>query len=320
MSSRGSSLTRFGWDLVGCSVTFLHVLAVLAFAGGCSERDSPRIIIEPPPVTLGGLVVDIRGVGLEGVAVLLDGVLATSTDSDGAFSLARSQLTDGVLTFRKVGYTDLHLSIPEDVAGSDGAFDCGTKALIPVDSAAFWVLEGLEWIYESVAGPERQVLEGADPLSDGVAFSLRHFDDSPNDGLLNHWFMGRSGDVWLTGFSRSEAIGVFYSPPVLYAQAPVAAGMVWTSETSAFSLADSTLLFHGVFEFSVTSADSIDVPAGRFFAYGVARELQEETLLATGDPSLTMWALGDTSWYSPGVGRVRYVAAVDYRLTSFSLP
>jgi hypothetical protein len=184
---------------------------------------------------------------------------------------------------------------------------------------------GRTWVYESpVGGGETMTVVGTRDLMGTVVWVMDYTESTVNDSLENYWTTGADGDVLLHGFVREDegGWGVVYLPPIAALDVPVFVGKSWQCSTQTYRLPEETPWDDLEMGFEVVWEGVLSVPAGEFPCIGVANvpvvwhdsrrgyTLDGRKLSRDSDP----W-----TWYSGGVGVVRYDADRIYDLISYGV-
>jgi hypothetical protein len=157
----------------------------------------------------------------------------------------------------------------------------------------------------------------------GIRCAVMEYASDPDQGLRNFWYDSEDGVLLLRGAYRSEEqFGVIYDPGIPIISASPDLGEKLCFSVDVYALPDTTYSESWSFCHEVVDAEYVGVPAGTFFAYGVAPSFPT---LAHGEYDLLGRRIGPKGppapmWFSAGVGEVQFSASEFYRLAAYSLP
>lgn len=208
-----------------------------------------------------------------------------------------------------------------------GAAAIALTAALPA-AAQYLPLEmGNEWGYVSTTGgSEVHTVTGQIPLFGDTPWVIEWTGNPGNEGLSNFWTSEPDGDVHVFGFYIEDDFGVVYDPPILYVDAPLELGKVWTQTVDLYTYPD--LVLQGPLElaFEVYEDGVLVVPAGEFPSFGIGQTLPPGLLEASGGRDLLGRVIGAqtgspaTDWFSSGVGVVQYRSIDLWQLESLGGP
>jgi len=193
---------------------------------------------------------------------------------------------------------------------------------------------GNYWNYLSASGAHQvETITGTRTVLGRTVF-VKSYAEGINAGLENFWLTGPSGEVLLAGFHRpGDGYAPAYEPPITVCGSAPSVGDKWTTHTTAYNLADTSLV--AVFDITYGALEevSLSVPAGTFPCIGVGQvpfatspasarltsrglTLDGRQVAATRSASAT----NASDWYSLGIGEVQYVVGDTFQLAGYGTP
>jgi len=187
----------------------------------------------------------------------------------------------------------------------------------PMCPGSVWEYTGLE-----TAEPYVTTCTGVEDFW-GVECSVFARSGPGDEGLLNYYFVGEDGGIFLRGWFRQLSDwGYLHEPGIEILSANPALGQQWCDTVDMYSLPGHT--YSTTFEicFSVLEETDLSLPAGTFHAFGIG-EIMPPMLI----PGYDLFgrerssSLSDASrWYSDQVGLVQFLSADMYQIAGYSLP
>ena len=185
----------------------------------------------------------------------------------------------------------------------------GAQNYFPLDT-------GLVWTYTDGAGSDLEgTVLGPVEYNGLTVVELQYLQTGANaQEYHNFWTREAGGVTWLHGAWNASGFSATYDPPILYIEAPLYQGLVWTT-VFGYNGEPSEATYE-VFEEGDTT-----VPMGTFYAYGIgaaepplpAGQLAGYDLLGRRLDGGTREA---SRWYTENIGMIRYLAS--FELVSFS--
>lgn len=173
---------------------------------------------------------------------------------------------------------------------------------------------GLVWNYTS-EGTSELVSTSLGPVEYNglIAVELQHVQTGYGaQEYHNYWTREDDGDTWLHGAWNADGFAATYDPPILYVDAPLFLGHVWTTE---FGMNGTTYEI----TYEVVEAGETTVPLGVLYGYGISA-VQPLPAMDAGNHDL-LGRRRDAGreagrWLSEGIGMIR--TAWGLELASFS--
>jgi len=202
------------------------------------------------------------------------------------------------------------------------------------------------WEYDGVHNEhEIQRVDRIDSLWGYPVYAVQYDESTGNDDLENYWTTEAGGSILLWGFYRElDSFGWIYDPPIIYVDAPLYMGKVWSCTSDVYDLPDTTYSQTFELTFRVYEEGIATVPAGDFYSYGVgydfvpyqrgnitkeagrkrnpiAEYLNSCRFLPNGerksDYQASMQQGSPMHWYSIDVGEVQYALGDTFQLVNF---
>ncbi|MFC1799587.1 hypothetical protein ACFL2Z_01585 [Candidatus Eisenbacteria bacterium] len=187
----------------------------------------------------------------------------------------------------------------------------------PMCPGSVWEYTGLE-----TAGPYVTTCTGAEDFW-GVECSVFAHSGTGDEGLLNYFFVGEGGGIFLRGaFRQLDDWGFIYEPGIEMLSANPALGQQWCDTVDLYSLPGHT--YSTTFEicFSVLEEADLNLPGGTLHACGVGQVMPPMLI-----PGYDLFgrerssSLSDASmWYADQVGLVQFLSLDMYQIAGYSLP
>jgi hypothetical protein len=177
---------------------------------------------------------------------------------------------------------------------------------------------GNQWYYENDLGETQLLTIMGETTVLGAVTRVRR-QDTTTDLFENYWTQGASGDLYIHGARNLlDGFEIAYQPPILMLDGPLADGKAWVTEgVLGYDLEGNPYGGDPVdVAYRVYFEGFVAVPAGTYYAYGVAADqgpvALEPALMAGHDLFGRRVSPGDapldidiTDWYSDGVGLVK---------------
>jgi|GEM_PF-1757632 len=178
---------------------------------------------------------------------------------------------------------------------------------------------GNQWYYENDLAETQLMTIIGEATVLGIVTRVRR-QEMPTDLFENYWTRDGSGHLYLHGARNLlDDFEVAYHPPIRMVDAPLEEGKTWVTEGIRLYDLDGTPWGEDPFDYPlrVYFEGEVSVPAGLFYAYGIAWDQGPAVLqlasftghdlfgcrVLAGDRPLD----GDiTDWYSDGVGLVKH--------------
>jgi hypothetical protein len=200
----------------------------------------------------------------------------------------------------------------------------GPLPLLPLEIGDHWIYFGASGVHQV------ETITGTRTLLGRTVF-VKSYTEGPDAGLENFWFTGPNGEVMLAGFDAAgPGLALAYDPPITVSGGAPSVGDTWTTQTTAYNLADLSVFEAFGITFGALEAVTLSVPAGTFDCIGVGQvpftkspagarmagiglALDGRRVALTRSGSST----NTTDWFSPGVGVVQYLAADTFQLAGY---
>ena len=200
-------------------------------------------------------------------------------------------------------------------------------SMLPLEVGNYWNYLGASGAHqvETITGT-RTVL--------GRTVFVKSYTEGIDAGLENFWLTGPGGEVLLAGFKiPPDGYALAYEPPITVCGSAPSVGDTWTTHTTAYDLADTSVVMVLDIAYSAIEEVSLSVPAGTFPCIGVGQGLVA-TSPASAQPAsrgLTLdgrqvaaarsaSATSISDWYSPGIGVVQYLVGDRFQLAGYGSP